>query len=42
MPNDKLQGEGNYEAAREYDEGATKFAKDRQLHALSLSARMKF
>jgi hypothetical protein len=28
MTNDKTQGEGNYDAAREYDEGATAFAKD--------------
>jgi hypothetical protein len=30
MTNDKMQGEGNYDAAREYDEEATKFAKDRK------------
>ena len=29
MTNDKLQGEGNYDAAREYDEQATRFAKDK-------------
>jgi hypothetical protein len=28
MTDDKLQGEGNYDAAREYDKEATKFAKD--------------
>jgi hypothetical protein len=28
LPNDKMQGEGNYDAARKYDEEATKFAKD--------------
>jgi hypothetical protein len=28
MTNNPLQGEGNYDAAREYDEKATKFAKD--------------
>jgi hypothetical protein len=28
MTNDKMQGEGNYDAAREYDDKATKFAKD--------------
>jgi hypothetical protein len=30
MTNDKLQGEGNYDAAREYDEKATEFAKDQK------------
>jgi hypothetical protein len=28
MNDDKLQGEGNYDAARKYDEKATTFAKD--------------
>jgi hypothetical protein len=28
MANEKIQGEGNYDAARDYDEKATKFAKD--------------
>jgi hypothetical protein len=28
MTNDTMQGEGNYDAAREYDEKTTKFAKD--------------
>jgi hypothetical protein len=29
MTNDKMQGEGNYDAAREYDEQATSFARDK-------------
>ena len=29
MTNDKMQGEGNYEAAREYDEKTASFAKDK-------------
>lgn len=29
MTSEKLQGEGNYDAAREYDEMATGFAKDK-------------
>ena len=29
MTDDKMQGEGNYDAAREYDEKAAAFAKDK-------------
>ncbi len=29
MADDKLQGEGNYDAARRYDKEATEFAKDK-------------
>jgi hypothetical protein len=29
MTDDKLQGEGNYEAAREYDQKVIEFAKDK-------------
>lgn len=28
MGQDKIHGEGNYKAARDYDEGASAFAKD--------------